>query len=175
VELRDVRLSDPVVAPLLAALEQEYLTRYGAGDEMRWTTADEFDPPAGRFLVLLDDGITAAGGGFRYHSDGTCEVKRMWTHPDYRRRGLADRILTSLEEQAAHAGYRRLVLETGPRQPEAAAMYERRGYERIGVYGRYPEALAFGTDLDVDVDVDLDRVADRVGRDGRNSAVRDRG
>ena len=45
------------------------------------------------------------------------------------------------------AGYTRLILETGPRQPEAEALYERRGYSRIGYYGHYPEARAFTTDL----------------------------
>jgi hypothetical protein len=36
VELRQVRLSDPEVEPLLAGLAQEYERRYGPGDEMRW-------------------------------------------------------------------------------------------------------------------------------------------
>ena len=71
----------------------------------------------------------------------------MWTHPDYRRRGLAWRVLAALEEAASAAGYRRLILETGPRQPEAAAMYARRGYRRIPVFGRYDQALAYEIDL----------------------------
>lgn len=72
----------------------------------------------------------------------------MWTSPLYRRQGLAARVLDFLEVEAAAAGYRRLVLETGPEQPEAAAMYERRGYGRIPVFGPYPQALAFETRLD---------------------------
>lgn len=148
-ELRQVRLSDGLVAPLLAGLDQEYFHRYGANDELRLAPVEDFDPPSGRFLVLVDGGVTAAGGGFRSHGDGVCEVKRMWTSPDYRRQGLAVRILVALERAAGSAGYVRLVLETGPRQPEAAALYERRGYTRIPAYGRYPEALAFATDLPV--------------------------
>ena len=146
-ELRPARMTDPQVAPLLAALEQEYFQRYGENVEMSRADADEFDPPAGIFLVLLDGDITAAGGGYRPHAAGVCEVKRMWTHPDYRRQGLAERVLGALEDAATGAGYARLILETGPRQPEAAALYERRGYARIPYYGHYPEALAFATDL----------------------------
>ncbi len=148
-ELRQVRLSDGLVVPLLAGLEDEYRSRYGANDELSRAQASEFDPPAGAFFVLVDNRETAAGGGFRPHADGVCEVKRMWTNPAYRRQGLAARILDVLEQAAIAAGYRSLVLETGPRQPEAAALYDRRGYSRIPVYGRYPEALAFAVDLPV--------------------------
>ena len=147
VELRQVGLGAPEAAPLIEGLSWEYDTRYGANQEMARTQPPEFDPPAGLFLVLLDGPVTAAGGGYRRHEEGVCEVKRMWTHPSYRRRGLAMRILLALEEGARAAGYRRLILETGPRQPEAVAMYERRGYEPIGYYGHYEEALAFALEL----------------------------
>jgi GNAT superfamily N-acetyltransferase len=146
-QLRQVSLTDPAAAPLLADLEVEYHARYGANDELRQSEPGEFVPPVGAFVVLLDGEVTAAGGGYRAHAPGVCEVKRMWTHPDYRRQGLAARVLGALEDLAAAAGYDHLVLETGPRQPEAAALYERRGYARIPVYGRYPEAIAFGTEL----------------------------
>ncbi len=71
----------------------------------------------------------------------------MWTHPHYRRRGLAVRVLDALEDGACEAGYVRLILETGPRQPEAEALYAARGYERIESYGHYPEARAFSRGL----------------------------
>jgi GNAT superfamily N-acetyltransferase len=146
-EMRRVRLSDVEVEPLLLGLSDEYDTRYGENTEMTRASEDEFDPPAGAFVVLMDGPITAAGGGFRRHNEGTCEVKRMWTSPPYRRRGLAIRVLRTLEEAAWDIGYTHLILETGPRQPEAEAMYTRRGYRRIDVYGHYPGARAFGLDL----------------------------
>ena len=101
--------------------------RYGENVEMTRASTDEFDPPSGLFIVFMDGPVTAAGGGFRRHDTSTCEVKRMWTHPEYRRRGLAARVLTTLEDAACEAGYTRLILETGPRQPEAEAMYAARG------------------------------------------------
>ena len=108
---------------------------------------DEFDPPDGLFIVLMDGPTTAAGGGFRRYDQRTCEVKRMWTSPQYRRDGLATRVLRSLEGAAWEAGYAYVVLETGPRQPEAEALYAGRGYSRIEVYGHYPDAKAFRLDL----------------------------
>jgi GNAT superfamily N-acetyltransferase len=147
VELRPVRFSDAEVEPLLAGLTQEYVTRYGENVEMTRANAEEFDPPSGLFIVLIDGPITVAGGGFRRFDATTCEVKRMWVDPLYRRRGLAARVLKALEDAAQQAGYTRLILETGPRQPEAEALYVRQGYTRTKFYGHYPEARAFSLDL----------------------------
>jgi GNAT superfamily N-acetyltransferase len=146
-ELRQVRLSDPLVAPLVAGLTHEYDVRYGETSEMTTVADGEFEPPTGVFLTLVDGGEVVAGGGLRRVSDDTCEVKRMWTAPGHRRKGYASRVLTGLEDAARAAGYATLLLETGPRQPEAIAFYAARGYRPIPYYGRYPEALAFTLDL----------------------------
>ena len=146
-EMRRVRFSDAEVEPLLAGLTDEYDTRYGENIEMTRATTHEFDSPAGLFIVLMDGSTTAAGGGVRRHDARTCEVKRMWTSPSYRRRGLASQVLRALEDGAQEIGYARVILETGPRQPEAEALYLRLGYHRIDFYGHYPEALGFGLDL----------------------------
>jgi GNAT superfamily N-acetyltransferase len=146
-ELRHLRLTDPLVAPLVAGLTREYDLRYGEIDEMATVDADEFDPPSGTFVVLIDGGEVLAGGGLRRVAGDTCEVKRMWTAAGHRRKGYASRVLTGLEDAARAAGYSTLLLETGPLQPEAVALYTGRGYRRIPHYGRYPDALAFRLDL----------------------------
>lgn len=146
-ELRTVRLGDPETEPVLADLAEEYRRRYGGDREMQTTRPEQFDPPAGRFLILVDEGETVAAGGYRFFADGTGELKRMWTRSDRRRRGLGRRLLAALEVEARAAGYRRLLLETGPAQPEAVALYTARGYRPVPPYGRYPTALAFAKDL----------------------------
>ena len=140
-------MTDLSVVPVLEGLEEEYHVRYGPNEEMGRTRAEEFAPPDGCFVVIVAGDVTVAGGGFRRHGPGTCEVKRMWTHPDHRRRGLAAQVLTELEARASKSGYRRLILETGPRQPEAISFYENRGYRRIPYFGIYEEAHAFEFDL----------------------------
>jgi GNAT superfamily N-acetyltransferase len=149
VDILEVQLGDPVTAPLLAGLAEEYLQRYGASDEMATTTHAEFDPPGGGFLVMVEGDEILAGGGIRRFSADTCEVKRMWTAPRHRRRGIAATLLRALEQLARDRGYARVMLETGPAQPEALALYTAAGYARIPVYGRYPSALAFERRLDV--------------------------
>jgi Acetyltransferase (GNAT) family len=95
---------------------------------MATVDAEEFDPPAGTFVVLIDGGEVLAGGGLRRVADDTCEVKRMWTAAGHRRKGYASQVLTGLEDAARAAGYSTLLLETGPLQPEAIALYTGRGY-----------------------------------------------
>ena len=143
----EVHLGDPPTEALLAGLRREYRLRYGGSRELLSTRPEEFDPPGGGFLVLVDGGETVAGGGIRRWSDGICEVKRMWTAPAHRRHGHALTVLRALEELARRRGYARIRLETGPLQPEAVALYERAGYGRIGVFGQYPQALAFEREL----------------------------
>ncbi len=160
-EVRDVRLSDPLVEPLLAGLSVEYRSRYHDllteeqhRAEMAHYAAEEFAPPVGSLVLLLEDGEPVAGGAFRRRlepelgeaarlaradardADGvpvipTAELKRIWTHEAHRRRGLARSVLAELEARARALGYSRLYLTTGPRQPEAAGLYRATGYTAL--------------------------------------------
>jgi GNAT superfamily N-acetyltransferase len=148
VELRPVRLDDPLMAPLIEGMTAEYEARYGEVGEMSMAKVGDFDPPGGVFLALFDDdGTLVAGGGLRRYSDDIAEIKRMWTSPHHRRRGLAAQVLTALEDAARAAGYVRLLLETGPNQPEAIKYYANRGYTPIPIYSHYDDSLAFQLDL----------------------------
>lgn len=131
---------DPRAAPLLAGLRDEYLNRYRdlvaqhtGPNELEKYEAALFSPAAGgNFLLLLDQGQVIAGGAFKRHPDpDTAEIKRMWTHPQHRRQGLAARVLHELEAQAARQGYQRIYLTTGSRQPEAIQLYLNLGYTAL--------------------------------------------
>lgn len=151
-QLRQVALSDPAVAPLLDWLSSAYRTWYGAPDDV---APEQFAPPGGAFVVLVDaEGETVAGGGFRRVEDGVSEVKRVWTAPGHRRQGHGSRVLAELERLARERGYRRLRLETGPAQPEAEAMYRARGYRHTPWQAHYPSALAFEKELVADPDAE---------------------
>ena len=149
-ELRRVPLTDPLVEPLLQGLAEEYSQRYGPAigtGEMATTPAHQFEAPDGAFVVLLDQGRTVAGGGVRRLSPITCEVKRMWTAPDRRQKGLASAVLAALEEAGRDLGYRRIRLVTGPAQPEAIALYSAHGYARIPVLDSDWGGVAFEGNL----------------------------
>jgi putative acetyltransferase len=67
------------------------------------------------------------------------EIKRMYVQPAARGRGTARRLLDLLEQAAVKAGCKQMVLETGPLQPQALALYGRHGFTRCGPYGDYPD------------------------------------
>jgi polar amino acid transport system permease protein len=131
---RTVHPDDPAAAPLLADLEHEYDTRYGdssdepASVELRRWSAEDFVAPRGAFLLLFEDDQLVAGGAFKPYDAETVELKRIWTAPAARGRGLAGLVVAELETEARRRGFRRVHLTTGPRQPEAVALYLRAGY-----------------------------------------------
>ncbi|GAA3715718.1 GNAT family N-acetyltransferase [Streptomyces tremellae] len=137
-----VRASDPLVAPMLRQLGDEYSARYGkdAHTELAGYPAEEFEPPHGVLLLLLEQGAAVAGGAYRRRDASTAELKRIWTHPAHRRRGLARRVVAELEQTAA-AGYARVYLTTGPRQPEARALYLAAGYTPLFDLAADPETI----------------------------------
>lgn len=140
---------DPDVQRLVAEVQAEYVARYGGPDAAE-VQAGEFDPPDGLFLVGLLDGRPVATGGWRRIDAESAEIKRMYVVASARRRGLGRRLLAELETRAAEAGYRQLVLNTGPEQPEAVAMYEAGGYEPapgFGYYACHPGALFYAKRL----------------------------
>ena len=152
-EFRRVGYDDEVAAGLIEQVQQEYVVRYGGRDTAP-VDPGEFTPPLGLFLVVLLDGTPVGCGGWRDLGDGRVEVKRMFTAPSARGRGVARALLAELERTAAAAGHTRVVLETGLAQPEAMTLYASAGYDPIDGFGHYagrPLSRAFGKDLTVPV------------------------
>jgi GNAT superfamily N-acetyltransferase len=143
------RYDDPDVIRLVAEVQAEYVRLYG-GEDAAVVEPAEFAPPVGLFLVGSWDGTVVATGGWRRHAADQAEIKRMYVAPAARRLGLARRLLAELERTAAAAGVSRLVLNTGPEQPEAVALYEQAGYLPVAAFGHYachPRALFYGKPL----------------------------
>ncbi|SCX52970.1 N-acetylglutamate synthase, GNAT family [Klenkia marina] len=150
--LRPAGYDDPQVQLLVEAVQQEYVVRYGGRDAME-VDPGEVLPPRGLLLLAELDGRAVGCGAWRVHDAGTVEVKRMYVAPAARRRGVADRVLAALEQSARTAGHRRVVLNTGDRQPEALALYARAGYTPVAGYGVYadaPGAVFLGKSLELD-------------------------
>lgn len=76
-------------------------------------------------------------GAFKEYTTDAVEIKRMYVPPEQRGKGIAAAILNELEAWAASLGYKRCVLETGKKQPEAIQLYKKSGYRIIANYGQY--------------------------------------
>lgn len=137
-----VSVHDPLARPLLDELAYEYGSRYAGlidteeiSKELQRYPVEVFAPPHGAFVLLLRNGQAIAGGAFMRHADpGTTEFKRIWASRNHRRQGLARRVLAELEAQAVRQGYTRVFLGTGPRQPEAIALYQTSGYTLLSAH-----------------------------------------
>lgn len=140
-----VAYGHPDTQRLVAELQALYEERYGTTDDDP-SEAEMFEPPTGAFFIAYLDGLPVASGAWRHREDtdrssdgdsATAEIKRLYVVAGHTRRGFARRMLAHLERTAAEAGYRRLILTTGPRQPEAIALYRSTGYQDIAPFGYY--------------------------------------
>lgn len=88
-------------------------------------------------IVAYDNNHPIACGAIKEFDKETMEVKRMYTDPAYRGKGIATKILAELEKWATELSFKKCVLETGKRQPEAISVYQHNGYSIIQNYGQY--------------------------------------
>jgi GNAT superfamily N-acetyltransferase len=152
IEIRARHLAAPESQALVRAALADLGERYGGSGDDTPIDPAQFELPDGTFLVAYLDGRPVGCGGWRSHGDDgeTAELKRMYTAPAARGRGVARTVLTAVEESAREQGRKRIILECGDRQPEAIAMYIAAGYERIPNFGYYrdaPGCLSFGRTL----------------------------
>ncbi|TDC28250.1 GNAT family N-acetyltransferase [Micromonospora sp. 15K316] len=152
IDIRVVPFDSAVAQKLIRAVLADLGARYGGEGDETPVDAAEFVPPHGMFLVAHLDGEPVGCGGWRSHGeDGdTAELKRMYTAPEARGRGVARAVLAAIERSAHEHGRKRMILECGDQQPEAIAMYSSAGYERIPNFGFYrdsPNCISFGRTL----------------------------
>ena len=171
IELTEEPYDGPVATALVAQLLAELNLRYadvetfddaaraaGDTDYLAEVTSDHLRRPHGCFVVgWLDEQPVACGAVKRFEPydrtdplPGHGEIKRMFTVPAARRKGMSRLILARLEELALELGYTSLRLETGSPQPEAMALYLAAGWQPIEPYGHYrgePTSRCFAKDL----------------------------
>jgi putative acetyltransferase len=88
-------------------------------------------------IVALDNEIAVGCGAIKEYSGDTMEVKRMYVLVNRRGQGIASKILKELENWAVELNYKKCILETGKKQPEAIELYTKSGYEVIPNFGQY--------------------------------------
>jgi len=152
ITLDSVSWDDPRAVELRRQMDAEMTVRYanpGAPPEPAEITARRnaslaVDPADVRatVLVLDADGTPLAHAVLR-ELRGDWEVKRVIVAEAARGRGIGRILMGRLEELAREAGVRRLILQTGNRQPDAVALYEKIGYTPIPIYEPYVETIPF--------------------------------
>lgn len=85
-------------------------------------------------VVALSNGLAIACRAIKPFDERRVEVKRMYTSPEFRGRGVAKAVLKELEDWAKELGCDVCVLETGINQQEAIMLYDKIGYKKIANY-----------------------------------------
>ncbi|SEH48391.1 GNAT family N-acetyltransferase [Chryseobacterium culicis] len=88
-------------------------------------------------VIVYIDAVPAACGAFKAFSEDTIEIKRMFTNPEFRKKGLGSAIIKELESWAAELNFKKAVLETSQDLKNAISVYEKSGFYRIPNYGQY--------------------------------------
>jgi GNAT superfamily N-acetyltransferase len=144
----DIELPGP--RALVCAALDELDRRYGNDSDRAHLDWSELTGPRGSFVVARVDGHLAGGVGLRSildPADARGEIKRLWVRPDLRRAGVAGALMAGIEDEARRLNYRQLYLETGIKQPEAIAFYERIGWTHVESFPpgafTYPSGVRF--------------------------------
>jgi GNAT superfamily N-acetyltransferase len=123
---------------LRAEQQAEIAIRYGTPDSEPGVKPSGSDITV--FFVAYDGDDPVGCGGLRELDATEAEIKRMFVRPAARGTGVSTALLARLELYGRERGYRRLVLETGDRQPDAVRFYEREGYTPIPNFGYYVDS-----------------------------------
>ena len=107
--------------------EHPFYAQYNQIDKIRYV------------VVAYEDDKPVGCGAIKEYAPGIMEVKRMYTSPGSRGKGVATKVLSELEAWAAELSYETCILETGKKQPEAIRLYQKNGYQIIPNYGQYAD------------------------------------
>ena len=148
VSLRESPVDEPAAHELLAEYFQSREIGFAHQNVVYTITFPDpsaFTPPAGVFLVVLDDDGSPVGcGGIRRIADGAAgvryEVKHVYLRPETRGRGWGRLMLDVLEERARGWGAAELVLDTHHSLEAAAGLYRTSGFVEIPRFNENPNA-----------------------------------
>lgn len=88
-------------------------------------------------VVAYSEDRPVGCGAIRSKNKEATEVKRMYVIPEERGKGIASQILTALEDWAIDLSFKKCLLETGKKQPEAIALYKNSNYRIIPNFDPY--------------------------------------
>jgi putative acetyltransferase len=130
------RPDQPEIAALIEELDAFQRPLYPAESHHGIDIAALAEPAVLFAVARSSDGEAVACGAIVLEPEYG-ELKRMYTKPRFRGRGLAGRLVEYLETEARRRGCAVFRLETGYLQTDAIRLYERCGYRPIGPFGAY--------------------------------------
>lgn len=100
------------------------------------SVASELENDLSYWLVAEDDGTVAGYVGSQTVMDET-DMMNVAVHPDYRRQGIAEELVTALIRALKEKGSHCLTLEVRASNLPAQKLYEKLGFDQIGLRRNY--------------------------------------
>ena len=136
ISLKRTDSTNPDFRLLITLLDNELNEQYG--DLMR-STYDRYNHiiDIDTVIVAYRDNIPVGCACFKKYDNTSAEIKRMFVRGAERGQGIAYQILHELELWAKECGFENSILETGNKQHEAIALYQKLGYVIVPNYVQY--------------------------------------
>jgi putative acetyltransferase len=83
----------------------------------------------GFFGVLIENDLVVATIGLHRVTADTCELRKMYSHPSQRGKGVGKQLMAFALSKAKELGYQRVVLETASPLKEAINLYKKFGFQ----------------------------------------------
>lgn len=129
---------------------RKYLEIQHYEEELKHLEA-KYGMPGGRLYLAYwgADGELAGCVGLRRIDDRNCEMKRLYVRPQFRGRGIGERLVRRIIGDAEEIGYAHMLLDTLPFLEGALRMYERLGFYEIPCYNDSPMEASIYLRLDL--------------------------
>lgn len=122
---------------LVRELDMGYYQRIG-DDLKKYEKYNEFDKPH-VVILLIDSDNPIACASYRKCRENTVEFKRVYVKPEFRKRGIAYRLIKELEKDAISKNFRYSYIVTGMNNFAAIALYEKLDYELTDKFGQFKD------------------------------------
>lgn len=109
----------------------------GFADEMK-SLPGLYAAPRGILLLAQSQNRPAGTAAMRPLNKRSCEAKRLYVRPQYRRKGIARALLDRLVTEARAAGYSEMYGDTLRTMTSALEMYNEIGFTEVGPYSQNP-------------------------------------
>jgi len=98
----------------------------------------KYGPPGGCLMLATHDAQAAGCIALQQIKPRVCEMKRLYTRPQFRQKGIGSQLIEQLISQALKMGYRKMVLDTLSRLTPAIHLYKQHGFIETTAYYNNP-------------------------------------
>lgn len=98
----------------------------------------KYAAPQGCILLANEDATAIGCVAVRPINDNVCEMKRLYVQPEFRNRGLGNKLVRLIIDKAREVGFERMRLDTLNTLEEAMHLYEKYGFKEIEPYYNNP-------------------------------------